>query len=104
MGEEDNQNGRADFTLLHAEVGQELEFGPTVVTVYFSAAFLCVSLAISRRAVLEHLGLAEFHGTGAQEFLDILFISYRKSQTESSCFHSHCTYNYVSLYSVVDTF
>lgn len=36
-----------------------MEFGPTVVTVYFSAAFFCASLAISRKAVLEYLRLAQ---------------------------------------------
>lgn len=34
--------------------------------------------------------LASLHGTGVQEFLDSLYISNRKRQTESSCFHSHC--------------
>lgn len=36
-----------------------MEFGPTVVPVYFSAAFLCASLAISRKAVLECLKLVQ---------------------------------------------
>lgn len=97
---------RADFTLLHAEVGQEMRFGLVAVTVSFSQllSFLLHLLFLGNQfySILGLLNsLACLHGRRVQSFLDNLYISHRKRQSESSCLLSYCLQNYVSLHSTV---